>query len=515
MLRRPASTLLLILGLALLLRLPSLGERSLWYDEAFAVLFAGQGLEAMLYGTLTPVQGGAADIHPLLYYLSLNAWMSVFGQGVFVVRLWSVILGLASIVALYALLHDLLDARAALLGALAAALAGFHVHYSQEARMYSLLATMLTLAAWCALRAWQAQDRARWAWWLAFGGCAALAMYTQQLAAFYLVVLGLIVLVLALRQRRRNALLGLALGTGCALLLYAPWLVNLPAQFEKVRAYYWVTQPSPADFFQTLYLFLTVYAELSAEGLLLGLAGSTALLTLALLTWFMALRRPASRQQARSAALIVALWLGPMALMWLVSQLQPVFLERSLIASATMLYGFIGWSISHARTPRPLRGLMGLIFLGLSVLGLATQYSLETFPYSPVHRLIDAVRGDWRADDRLIHINKLSALPGRYYGPELTQRYLADPVGAAEDTLALPTQEALGFLADPDLPTAAGDAPRLWIVIYARAEREYAATGRPEWAEALAWLDQAGYARAEMRAFNDLLLYRYDRGGDT
>ncbi|MCS6836043.1 MAG: glycosyltransferase family 39 protein [Anaerolineae bacterium] len=512
---RRAFVLLLILGLALLLRLPSLGQRSLWYDEAFAVLFARQGLDAMLYGTLTPVLGGAADIHPLLYYLSLNAWMSVFGQGVFVVRLWSVILGLASIAALYALLHDLLDERAALFGALATALVGFHVHYSQEARMYSLLATLLILTTWCALRAWRANDRARWAWWSGFGGCAALAMYTQQLAAFYLVVLGLIVLSLALRYRRCDALIGLVLGAGSALLLYTPWIIHLPAQLDKVRSYYWVTQPTPADFFQTLYLFLTVYAELSAEGLLLGLMGSTALLTLALLTWLMALRKPTSRRQARSAGLLVALWLGPMALMWFVSQLQPVFLERSLIASAAMLYGFVGWSISHARTPRPLRVLMALLFLGLSVLGLNAQYSLDTFPYSPVHRLIEDVREDWRPGDRLIHVNKLSALPGRYYGPDLDQHYLADSLGAAEDTLALPTQEALSFLADPDMPTAAGNAPRLWIVIYARAEREYAATGRPEWAQALAWLKQAGYERTETQVFNDLLLYRYEREGQA
>src|SRR5260221_13279110 len=44
----------LILLVALLLRLIALGSRTLWYDEAFAVLFSEKGLDAMLYGTLTP-----------------------------------------------------------------------------------------------------------------------------------------------------------------------------------------------------------------------------------------------------------------------------------------------------------------------------------------------------------------------------------------------------------------------------------------------------------------------------
>ena len=67
--------LVLILLLAFGLRLINLGGRTLWYDEAFAVLFSATGLPAMLYGTLTPVAGGAADIHPLLYYTTLEGWM--------------------------------------------------------------------------------------------------------------------------------------------------------------------------------------------------------------------------------------------------------------------------------------------------------------------------------------------------------------------------------------------------------------------------------------------------------
>ena len=88
--------LALILLLALALRLINLGGRPLWYDEAFAVLFAEKGLDAMLYGTLEPVDGGAADIHPLLYYTTLNGWMSFWGQSPFAVRLWSVLLGVAT-----------------------------------------------------------------------------------------------------------------------------------------------------------------------------------------------------------------------------------------------------------------------------------------------------------------------------------------------------------------------------------------------------------------------------------
>ena len=75
MTRRAWAALGLTLLLALGLRLVNLGGRALWYDEAFAVLFAEKGWDAMVDGTLTPVDGGAADVHPLLYYALLDAWM--------------------------------------------------------------------------------------------------------------------------------------------------------------------------------------------------------------------------------------------------------------------------------------------------------------------------------------------------------------------------------------------------------------------------------------------------------
>src|SRR5437868_14363765 len=88
--------LILVLLLAFGLRLLALSSRTLWYDEAFAVLFSEKGINAMLYGTLTPTGSAAADVHPLLYYTVLDGWMTLFGQSVAAVRLLSVIFGVAT-----------------------------------------------------------------------------------------------------------------------------------------------------------------------------------------------------------------------------------------------------------------------------------------------------------------------------------------------------------------------------------------------------------------------------------
>src|SRR3972149_5003417 len=122
--------------LAFALRLINLNTRSLWYDEAFAVLFAEKGFRAMLQGTLTPVAGAAADVHPIVYYTALNGWMRVFGQSPFAVRLLSAFLGLLAVAAAYGIGRRLFGRRAATVGMMIAAASPFQIYYAQETRMY-------------------------------------------------------------------------------------------------------------------------------------------------------------------------------------------------------------------------------------------------------------------------------------------------------------------------------------------------------------------------------------------
>src|SRR5437763_14347399 len=184
-----ARSLLVILLIALALRLITISTRTLWYDEAGSVLFSEKGLNAMLYGTVTLVNGAAAEEHPLLFYVTLDAWMRLFGQSVLALRMYSVILSLATIAILYLLARDLFGERTALVAALIAAAAPFYVQYSQEIRMYALFGLLLMLATWCFVRGWRTAEAG---YWLGFGLTAALGMYTRQLAAFYPIALGVV-----------------------------------------------------------------------------------------------------------------------------------------------------------------------------------------------------------------------------------------------------------------------------------------------------------------------------------
>jgi uncharacterized membrane protein len=504
----------LILLLALGLRLVNLGGRSLWYDEAFAVLFAEKGLDAMLYGTLTPVNGGAADIHPLLYYLTLNGWMALFGQSPFAVRLWSVVLGVASVGMMYVLGRDLFGEKTGLAAASITALAPFHIQYSQETRMYALMGLLLMAATWCFVRAWRATIAGRennpsqtlavavflqWRWWSAFGVLAALAMYTQQLSAFYLAALGLVPVL----TRQRRPLVGVILGAVVALVIYLPWLVNLPSQFNKVRSYYWIETPDLGEILGTLFSFLVVNIDIPRIALVPALTGAFFLVAFLAVQTTLHLRRAQPDRQA----LLFTLWLAaaPIVLMWLVSQIQPLYLPRALLPSALMLYLALAWMFTRSRLPGPIAGAIGFIAIILVGIGLYYHYNWATFPNSPVQQAVAYARESWQHGDVIVHQNKLTALPAIYYDRALTQRYLRDTPGSSEDTLALPTQEALGLVADACIQSASRGGERIWFVVLSAAESQYEAAGRAEYRQTVDWLE-SHFEEIERQQFNDLAL---------
>jgi hypothetical protein len=104
----------------------------------------------------------------------------------------------------YLLAREWFDEATAQVAALITAVAPFHVQYSQETRMYALLTLSLLLTTWAYWRAWQ---RGHTRYWLAFGVLAGISMYVQQLAAFYLLALGLLpVLARDWRRLLRTAL---------------------------------------------------------------------------------------------------------------------------------------------------------------------------------------------------------------------------------------------------------------------------------------------------------------------
>jgi len=499
-LKREEVSLAAILLLALVLRLINLGSRNLWYDEAFAVLYAEKSFSAILYGTITPIEGAAADVHPLLYYFFLHLWMGLFGQSSFIVRLPSVIFGLASIVLAFSIGQQLFDPGAGLLAAAITAIAPFHINYSQENRMYSLLCFLSLLTVYFFVRCWQRNGYGNW---LGFILAATLSLYTHNLAFLVILALDLFVL-LTQRWRLLKPLIISHLAFG---LLFLPWFTIVFSQFGKVRQAYWVPRPGLKELVQTLISFhfdLLPTMPLGLVSILLFLS----LLILVLILYRVVRVRGRDRQTKEGIYLLLILALAPVVVAFLISQFQSIYIIRGLLPAAAAYYILVAKILAEAQLPKRVAWLLFSPVVVLLVISLAYHYTYAQFPRPPFDRAVAYLRENYQLSDAIVHDNKLTFFPCHYYDRELPQAFMADPPGAGSDTLALPTQEALGLLASRAMEEATGDSQRVWFVIFQRAFAEYEELGYPQ-PPHKAWLEER-YRLAETVTFNDLNVYLYE-----
>ena len=493
--------LALLLLLALVIRLLGIATRPIWYDEAFAVLFSETGPAAMLAGTHSPNNHGmAADIHPLAYYTLLYAWMRVFGESLASVRILSILLGVGTVLLAYLLMRAMFaESRLAFLGALGVALSPFQVHYSQEIRMYALLSLALTGATYAY---WKGLHTKRRLWWALFALCAALAQYTQNLAAFYLIPLALTSFFLRRWDKVKMTILA---GAG-AIVLYLPWLLQVPAQFAKIQSAYWVERPSILSLFTTLLSYVT---NLPVDERWLPLALSVTLLVFTLATYqtLLALRRkqPGTR---------LGLWLAylaftPAGLMFIFSQWQPVYIERALLPSGVMFWLWLAWAFTATGFPRFLRILNFVLLASVISFGLVTHLTYAGFPYGPYQLLDASLKARFQPGDVIVHSNKLSVLPALYFDRSLKQYFIADPPGGGTDTLAPATQQVLGLQSSASLETAVDGAKRVWFIIFQKSVDEAAQAGLDTHPH-ITWLEEH-FWHASTETWGPILVYVYIR----
>ncbi|MCX6724644.1 MAG: glycosyltransferase family 39 protein, partial [Candidatus Shapirobacteria bacterium] len=138
-------SIILVLIFGLVLRLINLNQ-SLWLDETVQALTS----KGSFLNVFNELQG---DFHPPLYHLLMWGWVHIFGNGEIVMRIPSVLFGVATIWVVYQI-GKLIKPKSSLplLAALLMAIAPFHVYYSQEARTYAFTAFTTVLSFYYFLR---------------------------------------------------------------------------------------------------------------------------------------------------------------------------------------------------------------------------------------------------------------------------------------------------------------------------------------------------------------------------
>jgi len=364
--------LLLILGIAVVLRCAFLSKESLWLDEVSSWWFASD-----LGRALT-----AERTNPPLYYTMLHFWVGWFGTSEAGLRSLSVVPGVLSVGLTYALAKKLFSQAIALGAALYQSISSFQIYYSQEARTFAWLEFFILgagLALWNALEARTAKRR-----FLYFSGYAllsALSLYSHFITVFFLAGFGLFVLF-----GRRRQLIPFIASSAVAVLLFLPWLVTLFRAAEgggqQYRRYLFLKLPQA--YFSFLFgdtlipLDQEAVTHIRATLLHFGPLLLAAIFSVAVLLPFvwLAWKRWGDRL---GYALVPAV--ASVLMAFLVSFKVMVFDERYLIAAAPFLYMIVAAAIAELLLWRkgnvPVwQDWAGLVAMGLySVLLLVSLYN--------------------------------------------------------------------------------------------------------------------------------------------
>ncbi len=487
--KRTLWIVLAILILASLLRFYLLDAQSFWNDEGTSARVAERSL---------PLIAAAAmgDIHPPLYYYTLHFWRGLWGTSEFALRSLSAALGVILVGLIYLLGRQLLDEFAALLAAFIAAMSPFQVYYSQEARMYILLAVwaaastyflVLWLKSFSNLIDTQTPSQnwlASWlgVWALCYVVTAAAGMYTHYAFPFVLVVHNLVALVWLTTRREgwRSWVIWAAMQIA-VVVLYLPWLrvalQRLPEWQSPAPPYQ--LGPALLDTFRWF-----VFGRTLPTAPVISSLGIVGFFVLVALLPSRARSAPTQRTADSfhfplSALHLLAWWLVPVGLVFAFGLYREAYQKFLLVSSPAFCLIFAGgivraWRAAHdyvpfkelARSPgSPAQFWQTLVIVLLVFVSIFEVQSLSNLYFDPAY-----ARDDYRGIAQRIRQNThegdaiLLEAPNQweaftYYYPEGPN---VIPVGRVRPV----TAEA----AANDLSKIASSHKRLFVLYWAETE---------------------------------------------
>ena len=352
-------------ALAFLLRLYQLDRESLWFDEALSTWFALQPLDLSIHSML---EEGLH--HSPLFYILLRPF-AANGFSEFALRLLPALLGVLAVPLLAQLGRLVASPRVGMIAAILLVINPFHVWYSRETRMYSLLFVAAVGAMYFFGKSvWHKSTLQNW---LGLAFCTAVGINAHHFAFFIPVVQ--FIYILATFRRNHSLLVKWTAAQVLVGLLYVPWLLAVLdwGQFYGASAapnY----QPTMFDFAATVWNFSIGYTQ------------DVTVYVIVVLGVFLVILFAGLRQLTQAKLLLLIWLLVPPVVAFGISFRLGLYLDRYLMVAfpAFLLLIAIGMaSIRH----RALRLTVSALILGAMLAGLGRLYFDRT--------VYD--RADWRS----------------------------------------------------------------------------------------------------------------------
>ena len=328
------------------LRLWNIEAESAWIDEAYSIILASQPITDLIRGT-------AADQHPPLYYLLLHFWLMIY-PGLLSARLFSLTAGLIHIFLIIRFGEETGPKGIGWAAGIFLGTSTLHIWYSQEARMYILLALLTTGAT---ILLWDILEKNRH--WLPYALVSLLSVYTHYFAFFILFSHALIVLWWASQNPFRKTLKPWGLSLAFVFLGFSPWLPIAHYQ-TKHHVMSWIGRPSLRTIRDAI--LQLIYGDISVSPSE-WFKWFLFLFWLLLLLWAV-LDLISNRKRPQKAAIFSGLWgLVPLTVITLAGLYYPLFQLKQLLLVLAPLVLLL--AITLLNRPRLAAGGIFLLFLVL------------------------------------------------------------------------------------------------------------------------------------------------------
>lgn len=350
----------LLLICAVILRFWGIEKESVWIDEAYSIFLANHSFQEIIQGTI-------ADQHPPLYYLLLSIWLHG-SNSVVLARSFSAVLGVFFVFQAFVFSKKVLNDIAAIEVGFLITISPFHIWYSQEARMYMLLAVLLMGSMCQFFLILEGKNRL-----ISYTILTILALYTHYFAIFILLTQFFVILILRINSliARKQFLISL-LGIFVVLVIFLPWL---PIAFYQSQSHplVWIEKLSLQTFLDT---FLRI---LFGSGFLLlpPLLRSITFIVIILLIAYTVYREIIKNNYKDLFFIAILIWaFAPYLMVSIISVRSPIFQYKQflfLIFPILLLYIWV----SHKKREW-IRLLMIAVVVFFSVIFLLFQQSTTT-----------------------------------------------------------------------------------------------------------------------------------------
>lgn len=479
--------LVVVVAIGSILRFWNITKSSIWHDEGYTMMLAPNGVLEILWRT-------GRDVHPPLYYIVLHYWMVLFGSSEVAARSLSAILMIACIPLAYLLVKRLYSESAARLAALFVAIGPFLVRYSQEARMYALVAFLLLLSTYFFVRALEKGSKKRW--YVFYAVALAAALYAHYYAVFMIVVHWAYVLFRSNRARREGLFdIKWWLANIGAAALFLPWVPTAMAQLKRVQASFWIP-PSNAETLPNTLMQFTVYNNLSELGSAMKLV--IALGFLALTAGLMVY----AKKQRSATFLLTAYALAGPVLVVAVSILlsRPIYVDRYFVFAAVGLYALLAAILIHGWPFAKQKTLAAISIAALTVLFMIGNLNVYKSSDHQMRKIGDVINSQYTPGDEVVSGELYSFFDYSYYNRTGAQTRLLSSGGVngyGESSLIFDRSDAIVVHSLSELRPTSGF---VWVV-GKTGEKDYFNKVPSNWSVAGPKY-QYGYSAAQRYAIN-------------